>query len=151
MMGPVPLWAEVAFAAVEDYTYGTAVVDGVMLGIGLEGQVKEPITWTMEGGKAVKIEGGDEAVALGAGQGRVDLPDVQRPGAAGALLEGGLELVAVRRTLVEEGQQPLPDRHTEYVYPVCPSLSTSPQPSTRDDATLHGGVITHGRRAAVEG
>jgi leucyl aminopeptidase (aminopeptidase T) len=64
MMGPVPLWAEVAFAAVETYTHGTAVVDGVMLGIGLEGQVKEPITWTMEGGKAVKIEGGDEAERL---------------------------------------------------------------------------------------
>ena len=43
MMGPVPLWAEVAFAAVEDFTHGTAVVDGVMLGIGLQGQVKEPI------------------------------------------------------------------------------------------------------------
>src|SRR5206468_13134598 len=38
MMGPVPLWAEVAFAAVEDFTHGTAVVDGVMLGIGLPGQ-----------------------------------------------------------------------------------------------------------------
>ena len=36
-MGPVPLWAEVAFAAVEDFTHGTAVVDGVMLGIGLHG------------------------------------------------------------------------------------------------------------------
>ena len=32
MMGPVPLWAEVAFAAVEDQTQGTIVVDGVMLG-----------------------------------------------------------------------------------------------------------------------
>ena len=49
MMGPVPLWAEVAFAAVEDFTHGTAVVDGVMLGIGLTGQVKEPITWTDRG------------------------------------------------------------------------------------------------------
>ena len=64
MMGPVPLWAEVAFAAVEDYTHGTAVVDGVMLGIGLTGQVKQPITWQMEGGKAVSIEGGDEAEKL---------------------------------------------------------------------------------------
>ena len=64
MMGPVPLWAEVAFAAVEDYTHGTAVVDGVMLGIGLDGQVNEPITWTMEGGRCVKIEGGDEATRL---------------------------------------------------------------------------------------
>ena len=42
MMGPVPLWAEVAFAAVEDQTGGTIVVDGVMLGIGLRGQVKKP-------------------------------------------------------------------------------------------------------------
>ncbi len=64
MMGPVPLWAEVAFAAVEDFTHGTAVVDGVMLGIGLEGQVKEPITWTLEGGKCVSIEGGKEAERL---------------------------------------------------------------------------------------
>jgi leucyl aminopeptidase (aminopeptidase T) len=64
MMGPLPLWAEVAFAAVEDQTVGTMVVDGVMLGIGLPGQVKEPITWTIEGGKAVKIEGGEDARRL---------------------------------------------------------------------------------------
>ena len=64
MMGPVPLWAEVAFAAVEDFTHGTAVVDGVMLGIGLPGQVKEPIRWTLDGGKCVAIEGGDEAQRL---------------------------------------------------------------------------------------
>lgn len=64
MMGPVPLWAEVAFAAVEDFTHGTAVVDGVMLGIGLPGQVKEPIHWTFEGGRCVKIEGGEEAERL---------------------------------------------------------------------------------------
>ena len=37
MMSPVPLWTEVAFAAIEDFTHGTAVVDGVMLGIGLAG------------------------------------------------------------------------------------------------------------------
>jgi leucyl aminopeptidase (aminopeptidase T) len=36
MMGPLPLWAEVAY----------------------------PITWTLEGGKAVKIEGGDDARRL---------------------------------------------------------------------------------------
>ena len=64
MMGPLPLWAEVAYAAVEDQTEGTMVVDGVMLGIGLPGQVNEPITWTLEGGKAVKIEGGDDARRL---------------------------------------------------------------------------------------
>lgn len=64
MMGPVPLWAEVAFAAVEDQTEGVIVVDGVMLGIGLEDQVEEPITWTLEGGRAVAIEGGAEAEKL---------------------------------------------------------------------------------------
>ncbi len=64
MMGPVPLWAEVAFAAVEDSTQGVAVVDGVMLGIGLPGQVREPIRWTMEGGRVVAIEGGEEADRL---------------------------------------------------------------------------------------
>jgi leucyl aminopeptidase (aminopeptidase T) len=64
MMGPVPLWAEVAFAAVEDFTHGTAVVDGVMLGIGLPGQVEEPIRWTLEGGRCVRIEGGSEAERL---------------------------------------------------------------------------------------
>jgi leucyl aminopeptidase (aminopeptidase T) len=64
MMGPVPLWAEVAFAAVEDYTHGVAVVDGVMLGIGLPGQVEEPIRWTLEGGRCVAIEGGAEAERL---------------------------------------------------------------------------------------
>lgn len=64
MMGPLPLWAEVAFAAVEDQTEGTMVVDGVMLGIGLPGQVETPITWTLEGGRAVKIEGGEEAERL---------------------------------------------------------------------------------------
>jgi leucyl aminopeptidase (aminopeptidase T) len=64
MMGPVPLWAEVAFAAVEDRTEGVMVVDGVMLGIGLPGQVSEPITWIMERGRAVSIEGGEEARRL---------------------------------------------------------------------------------------
>jgi len=64
MMGPLPLWAEVAFAAVEDGTDGTIVVDGVMLGIGLLGQVKQPITWTVRRGRVVRIEGGEEARRL---------------------------------------------------------------------------------------
>ncbi|MFQ5409148.1 MAG: aminopeptidase [Anaerolineales bacterium] len=64
MMGPVPLWAEVAFAAVEDKTEGKIVVDGVMLGIGLQGQVKAPIVWTIEKGHCVSIEGGTEAERL---------------------------------------------------------------------------------------
>ena len=67
MMSPIPLWTEVAFAAIEDFTHGTAVVDGVMLGIGLEGQVKEPIRWTLEGGKCVgdRGRGGGGAAAQG--------------------------------------------------------------------------------------
>jgi aminopeptidase len=64
MMSPIPLWNEVAFAAIEDFTHGTAVVDGVMLGIGLKGQVKEPIRWTLEGGRCVNIEGREEAERL---------------------------------------------------------------------------------------
>src|SRR5947208_13455362 len=64
MMSPIPLWTEVAFAAIEDFTHGAAVVDGVMLGIGLEGQEKEPIRWTLENGNCVKIEGGEEAERL---------------------------------------------------------------------------------------
>jgi leucyl aminopeptidase (aminopeptidase T) len=76
MMGPVPLWAEVAFAAVEDATAGTIVVDGVMLGIGLPGQVNEPITWTLEGGRCVGIEGGPEAKRLKEAIAGVDGADV---------------------------------------------------------------------------
>src|SRR5215210_2497265 len=64
MMGPVPLLSEVAFAAVEDKTEGRIVVDGIMLGIGLKGQVKEPIEWRIEQGKCVSIEGGAEAERL---------------------------------------------------------------------------------------
>lgn len=64
MMGPLPLWAEVAYAAVEDQTEGILVVDGVMLGIGLPGQVENEITWTIDGGRAVKIDGGEEAERL---------------------------------------------------------------------------------------
>lgn len=76
MMGPVPLWAEVAFAAVEEVTHGTAVVDGVMLGIGLPGQVGEPIVWHMEGGRCVSIEGGEEAKRLRAAIDGVENADV---------------------------------------------------------------------------
>ena len=68
-----------------------------------------------------------EAVALGAGQGRVDLPDVERPGAASALLEGSLELIAVGRPLVEQGKQPVTYSHTAYVYPVFITVSRHPR------------------------
>jgi leucyl aminopeptidase (aminopeptidase T) len=76
MMGPVPLWAEVAFAAVEDFTHGTAIVDGVMLGIGVQGQVQQPIRWTLEGGRCVAIEGVDEANRLRQAIAGVDNADV---------------------------------------------------------------------------
>jgi leucyl aminopeptidase (aminopeptidase T) len=64
MMGPVPLWSEVAFAAVEDKTEGRIVVDGIMLGIGLKGQTPNPLEWRIERGRCVAIEGGDEARRL---------------------------------------------------------------------------------------
>ena len=64
MMGPIPLWAEVAFAAVEDKTEGRIVVDGIMLGIGLKGQTPNPIEWRIEQGRCVAIEGGPEAERL---------------------------------------------------------------------------------------
>jgi len=64
MMGPLPLWSEVAFAAVEDQTEGKVVIDGVMLGIGLPGAVNNPITWEVKAGKAVSIEGGEDAQRL---------------------------------------------------------------------------------------
>jgi Leucyl aminopeptidase (aminopeptidase T) len=63
MMGPLPLWAEVAFAAVEDRTNGRIVVDGNMLGIGVD-VVSEPITWTIRNGVCVAIEGGKDAERL---------------------------------------------------------------------------------------
>jgi len=64
MMGPVPLWGEVAYGAVETETAGTIVVDGNMLGIGVPGHVEKPITWHVEGGRYTAIEGGAEARRL---------------------------------------------------------------------------------------
>lgn len=64
MMGPLPLWGEVAFAAVEDRTNGTVVVDGSMLGIGVPGHVSSPITWHVEDGRYQAIEGKQDAVRL---------------------------------------------------------------------------------------
>ena len=93
----------------------------------------------------VDLEVGHEAVALGARQGRVDLPDVEQPGAAGALLERRLELVAVRRPLVEQGQQPPSDRHTEYLYRVCKAVSSTrrePLTDRRADAGARIGGVT---------
>jgi leucyl aminopeptidase (aminopeptidase T) len=64
MMGPAPLWGEVAYAAVENQTNGTIVVDGNMLGIGVPGHVENPITWHVEDGKYRSIEGREEARRL---------------------------------------------------------------------------------------
>jgi leucyl aminopeptidase (aminopeptidase T) len=63
MMGPLPLWAEVAYAAVETKTNGTIVIDGNMLGIGVD-VVSSPIYWHVKDGKCVGIEGGEDAKRL---------------------------------------------------------------------------------------
>lgn len=64
MMGPVPLWGEVAYAAVEDRTEGVIMVDGIMLGVGVYGSLKNHIRWDIEKGRAVSITGEDEAGRL---------------------------------------------------------------------------------------
>lgn len=64
MMGPIPLWGEVAYAAVEDKTEGTIVVDGIMLGVGVQGSLKSPIAIKVKNGRAVEISGGEEAERL---------------------------------------------------------------------------------------
>lgn len=64
MMGPVPLWGEVAYAATEDKTRGTIVFDGVMLGVGVSGSLVDPIQLEVENGRAVRVEGGAEAASL---------------------------------------------------------------------------------------
>ncbi|MBN1315689.1 MAG: aminopeptidase [Anaerolineales bacterium] len=64
MMGPIPLWGEVAYAAVEDKTNGVLVFDGVMLGVGVSGNLPEPIVVTCRDGRAVDIQGGAAADAL---------------------------------------------------------------------------------------
>jgi len=64
MMGPIPLWGEVAYAAVEHKTEGKIVIDGIMLGVGVYGSLKNPIEWTIKGGKAVEIKGAEEAEKL---------------------------------------------------------------------------------------
>jgi leucyl aminopeptidase (aminopeptidase T) len=63
MMGPLPLWAEVAYAAVETRTNGTIAVTGNMLGIGVD-VVSSPIYWTVKDGQVVAIEGERDAKEL---------------------------------------------------------------------------------------
>lgn len=64
MMGPIPLWGEVAYAAVEDKTEGVIIVDGIMLGVGVSGTLPEPIKWVVKGGRVVEISGGEAADKL---------------------------------------------------------------------------------------
>lgn len=64
MMGPIPLWGEVAYAPLEDRTEGKIVFDGIMLGVGVPGNLKIPIELTVKGGRAVRIEGAEEAKRL---------------------------------------------------------------------------------------
>jgi leucyl aminopeptidase (aminopeptidase T) len=63
MMGPLPLWAEVAFAARETETNGVIAVTGNMLGIGVD-VVSSPIYWHVKDGKVVRIEGERDAQEL---------------------------------------------------------------------------------------
>ena len=53
----------------------------------------------------------DQAVALKPVQGGVNLPDVQRPGRAGPVLEFDPQLIAVAGLVLEQGQQAVPDGH----------------------------------------
>jgi leucyl aminopeptidase (aminopeptidase T) len=64
MMGPIPLWGEVAYAAIEDKSQGTIVYDGVMLGVGVSGNLPEPMFLTIEDGRCVEVTGGEAAEAL---------------------------------------------------------------------------------------
>lgn len=64
MIGPIPLWGEVAWAAIEDKAEGTIVIDGIMLGVGVTGTISEPIRWEVKGGRAIELTGGSEAKAL---------------------------------------------------------------------------------------
>ena len=64
MMGPIPLWGEVAYAAVENKTEGKIVIDGIMLGVGVYGSLNNPIEWTVKGGRAIEVKGGEEAERL---------------------------------------------------------------------------------------
>jgi leucyl aminopeptidase (aminopeptidase T) len=64
MMGPIPMWGEVAWAAVEDKTEGRIVVDGIMIPIHIYGTLPTPIEWTVKNGRAIDISGGEEAQRL---------------------------------------------------------------------------------------
>ena len=61
----IPLWGEANWAPISELTHGTVVVDGIMMGSGPAVKtVDDPITWTVENGSVVKIEGGEESERL---------------------------------------------------------------------------------------
>lgn len=63
MMGPMPLWGEVAYAAVEGSANGKIVIDGVMNVVAPYG-VKSPIIIKVKDGRSYEITGGEEANKL---------------------------------------------------------------------------------------
>ncbi len=63
MMGPMPLWGEVAYAAIEDSANGQIVMDGVMNVVAPYG-VKNYITIKAKNGRAFEISGGEDAQKL---------------------------------------------------------------------------------------
>lgn len=63
MMGPMPLWGEIAFAAIEDSANGVYVADGVMNIVAPFG-LKETISVYVKNGRAVDFKGGAEAAHL---------------------------------------------------------------------------------------
>jgi len=63
MMGPMPLWGEAAYAAIEGSANGQIVMDGVMNVVAPYG-MKTNITVTIRDGRAQEISGGEEAQKL---------------------------------------------------------------------------------------
>ena len=59
------------------------------------------------------VVGVDESVALEPLEGRVDLPDVERPHLAGSVLELLAELQPVLRSLAEQGEEGVADAHRQ--------------------------------------
>lgn len=62
-MGPLPLWGELTYAAIEDSANGKIVVDGLMNVVAPTG-FKQPIEMLVKNGKAYEIKGGEEATKL---------------------------------------------------------------------------------------
>ena len=61
----IPLWGEANWAPIPELTHGMVVVDGIMMGTGPEVRtLSDAIEWTVEDGRVVKIEGGEESSRL---------------------------------------------------------------------------------------